>query len=105
MIGVAALVLQQKLHQNARFPHIFLAKMAAGAGNMHADFTAGVAAQHRTSLDERSLCAVTRCGDGSANAGQAAADDNYVKSLLFEGFLIHTCNLPLCYGCLIWIWF
>ena len=83
VIIVYALVFQQDLAQDAGFLGIGLDHVGRRAADMHADFAAGVAAQHRAILHQRGLRAVARAGDGRAQTRHTAADDYHVKMQCF----------------------
>ncbi len=79
--GGAEAILDEELIQDARLPGEGVAPARRRAGDADAYLVGGVAAQHRTVLDEGGVSAVARRGDGGASARQPAADDDHIKGL------------------------
>lgn len=65
----------------------FLAVLAVGAADAHADFAGGVAAEDGTVLDEDDGGAVSGGGDGGAETGESASDDSEVGLEVRDGSL------------------
>ena len=84
MVGIAALVFQQQFHQNTSLPEIFLAEVAACAGHVHTDLGTGVAAQNRTCLHQSGFCTMSGSCDSCTDTGQAAADNDDIKFMVFS---------------------
>lgn len=75
--GIAAEVVEKKFLDQPGFARVGEVALG-GANRRHPDFGAGIAAEDRTVLNERRARPLPRGGDGRANAGQPAANDDEI---------------------------
>ena len=77
-IGVALLVLQKQLLQQACFAHVILGCMAVRADDVHSDFRTGIAAEHGPALNNCNLRTLSCRRDRGKEARQTAAGNDDV---------------------------
>ena len=95
VVGIAALVLQKDLQQDASLHHVGLAVVAVRPDDVHANLAAGVAAEHAAVLDQGNRSPVAGCGNGGAHARKSPADDDDLIAFFYLADRFHGCFPPV----------